>query len=276
MVGQKQTPVARAVAGRRCPRRSGGWRAPRSCAGPSTPSSRSSAVGVRPCTARHARSRPSARTSGRAAGRRGVSAQSTTAGICSTGHRAHRVERRADEYAAVARRRCCSASTRSAQRVDRAVAEPLLRPVASGAPSDAGAEIAGVEQGEPDAGVRGRVDQGLAHRVRVGVRPAAGVVVQVVELADRGDAGQRHLGVHRRGPAPGSGRGQPSGGARTSARARSRTMPRSRWVRAAQRPVEGVRVGVGQARDHQAAQPRAIRLRAAAGLDRGDPAVGRR
>ncbi len=68
-----------------------------------------------------------------------------------------------------------------------------------------------------------RLDQRVAHRVRVLVQPAAGRVVQVVELADRGDAGQRHLGEHRRWPAPGRSPDRARRRPRTSARARSRT-----------------------------------------------------
>ena len=44
---------------------------------------------------------------------------------------------------------------------------------------------------------RAACDDGLAHGVGVGVRPAGEVVVQVVELADDGDAGQHHLGEDR-------------------------------------------------------------------------------
>ena len=69
----------------------------------------------------------------------------------------------------------------------------------------------------------GGVDQGVSHGIRVGVRPPAGVVVQVVEFADRGDAGQRHLGVHRAGQLAVAVRGQPVGGGVHQRRATSRT-----------------------------------------------------
>ena len=59
------------------------------------------------------------------------------------------------------------------------------------------AEVAGVEQRDPDAGLGRRLDQGVAHRVRVVVRRPVRLVVQVVELADAGDPGRRHLAVGR-------------------------------------------------------------------------------
>jgi hypothetical protein len=77
-------------------------------------------------------------------------------------------------------------------------------------PSETGGEVAGVEEGDADTGLgRGR-DQGVPHRVGVGVGAAAGRVVQVVELADAGDARPAPSRRTRRGPArsscPGSSR----------------------------------------------------------------------
>ena len=80
-----------------------------------------------------------------------------------------------------------------------AVAEAPLRTVGQRRAVEARAQVAGVQQREPDACVGGGGDQCLAHVVRVGVGPSAGTVVQVVEFADRGDSRQRHLGVHRAG-----------------------------------------------------------------------------
>ena len=80
----------------------------------------------------------------------------------------------------------------------RAVAEPELdarqRQRLSAGQEPAG-QVAGVEQGDPQAGCgRGR-DQHPAHLVRVAVALSPAAVVQVVELADAGDPGQRHLRV---------------------------------------------------------------------------------
>ena len=71
---------------------------------------------------------------------------------------------------------------------------------------------------------------GPAHLVRVRVRDAVRAVVQVVELADAGDARPAPSRRRRRGPGPGScpGRGRPPPG--TSAPARSRTCPGPAWV----------------------------------------------
>ncbi len=60
---------------------------------------------------------------------------------------------------------------------------------------EAAGQVAGVEQRHPQAGLGGRLDQGSAHRVGVGVGPPARLVVQVVELAHAAHPGQRHLGV---------------------------------------------------------------------------------
>ncbi len=65
-----------------------------------------------------------------------------------------------------------------------AVAEPLLG-AGQRCAVRPGTQIAGVEQGEADTGVGGAVDHGVSHGIRVGVVGAAGIVVYVVELADR-------------------------------------------------------------------------------------------
>ena len=95
-------------------------------------------------------------------------------------------------------------------------------------------------------------DHRRAHRVGIGVRRAARPVVDVVELADQRDAGQRHLGERRarqrqvvcRGPGP-----------RPSAYICSRQVqnePVAGLGAAAQRALERVRVRVGQARQREA------------------------
>ena len=104
------------------------------------------------------------------------------------------------------------------------VGEPLLhlveRQVTVGAQT--AGEVAGVQQGQPDAGVGRGLDQRMAHRVGVGVAPASAIVVQVVELPDRGVAGQDHLGVHRPGELGGRSRDPAGARPRTSGIARSR------------------------------------------------------
>ena len=78
-----------------------------------------------------------------------------------------------------------------------AVAEPLLHALERAA--DAAGEVAGIEQRDPQPRLPGGVDERVRHRVRVVVRHATRAVVQVVELADRGDARQRQLRVRRPG-----------------------------------------------------------------------------
>ena len=128
-----------------------------------------------------------------------------------------------------------------------AVAETDLgagqRPAVEPAP-----QVAGVEQGEPDPGPAGRLGQRLPHLVGVGVGPAGRVVVQVVELAHGGDPGQRHLGV--------GGGGQLQVAVRVEDRGDlvhqlppAPEVPPAAMGAPAQRPVEGVRVAVGQPGD---------------------------
>ncbi len=133
-------------------------------------------------------------------------------------------------------------------------------------------EIAGVEQREPDPGLPGRLHQRVTHRVRIVVRRAVGAVVQVVELADTRHAGQGHLGVRRPG--------QRQIGVRIQLRrngvhalAPGPEGPAVGVGAPAQGAVERVRVGVGEARQHQPGEPGVAVLGAGPGLDRGDPAV---
>ena len=87
------------------------------------------------------------------------------------------------------------APARSAHAWTRAVPEPQLHPLEL--PVEPALQIARVEQCDPDAGAGGGGDQDLAHRVRIAVRHAAGPVVQIVELPHRRDAAQGHLGEQR-------------------------------------------------------------------------------
>ncbi len=85
----------------------------------------------------------------------------------------------------------------SGPRFSAAVAEPFLNALQRLA--DATAEVARIEQRQSYAcAVRG-FPQRLAHGIRIVVRAAAGSVVQVVELAHGGEAGERRLGEGRRG-----------------------------------------------------------------------------
>ena len=59
--------------------------------------------------------------------------------------------------------------------------------------AEARAEVAGVEQRDPEPRTSRRLDQRVAHRVGVVVRRAVGLVVEVVELADSRDPGGDHL-----------------------------------------------------------------------------------
>ena len=59
----------------------------------------------------------------------------------------------------------------------------------------AGARVEDLEQDEADAGDLGGADDLARQLVGVGVGAAVGGVVEVVELADAGDAGAQHLAV---------------------------------------------------------------------------------
>ena len=180
-------------------------------------------------------------------------------------HRADRVDRGAEPGA-----RAELAVLPGAQRghplgpaVPVAVAEPQLRPGQRhrrAAGVQPAGQVAGVQQGDPYPGLAGGLQQRLAHLVRVGVPAAAGAVVQVVELAHAGDAGQRHLGVDRAGQGQVGVRVQPRGG-RVHLLPPGPERAPARLRAAAQRPVERVRVAVGEAGQGQPGQPlRSARL----------------
>ena len=154
--------------------------------------------------------------------------------------------------------------------VDVAVAEAQLGAFQRGV--EAAREVAGVEQGEADARVGRGGAQGGPHGVRFGVRHAAGAVVDVVELGDGRDPGQRHLGVR------GGGQGPVGVGVEAGGDGVHRLPPgperAATAVRApAQRPVERVAVRVGEPGQHHAGQPPGVAGRCAR-LDVGEPAVG--
>ena len=57
-------------------------------------------------------------------------------------------------------------------------------------------EVTHVEQGEPDACLGGGLNQRRAHGIRIAVRAASLIMVQIVKLADDGVSGQHHLGEY--------------------------------------------------------------------------------
>ncbi len=117
--------------------------------------------------------------------------------------------------------------------------------------AEAAGEVAGVEQGDPDAGVARGTHQGEAHLVGLVVRRAVGLVVQVVELAHGGDAGREHLAVRRPGQGVVGVGVEPAGDlVHPVAPGPERPAPALRV--AAERAVEGVAVAVRETGDRQA------------------------
>jgi hypothetical protein len=199
---------------------------------PTTPCSSSSSAGVRPWAARHASF--SARCSDRWACRGAPRSRAQPATVASWSAGTARTEWIA------APTRACGASRSEEARLD-----PFDRD------AEAAREVARVEQRDADAGLGRRLDHRLAHGVGIGV--ARGAVVEVVELADAGDAGQRHLPEDPARERPVAVGVQPLGdrvhvlapgpeGAAAAVRA------------PAQRPVEGVRVGVREAGQREPAE----------------------
>ena len=148
-----------AVACRRCPR-SVRWVACTAVVrGPSTPTSRISAVGVRPCTARHWSTSAVCSDEWTCSGASCARRPFDDGRHLLDGHRPDGMQCGADQDGGVGcdllpqrldafgpRGRRCRRRTAAAARRQRCTVEP-------------GTQIAGVEQGEPDTGVRGAVDQ---------------------------------------------------------------------------------------------------------------------
>jgi hypothetical protein len=150
-------------------------------------------------------------------------------------HCSNRVDRGADHHvrvAGVTSRKVVDAG-RPAPGV--AVVEPSL---------DAfGLRVAGVEEADPQTDLSRGIDERFAHHVRVVVRGAAGLVVQVVELANDADAGQAHLGIR------GTGQPMQQVGVEHGSDGVHLVPPRPERVAAnasAQCPVEDVAVAVGE------------------------------
>jgi hypothetical protein len=136
-----------------------------------------------------------------------------------------------------------------------AVAEPDLRAGQRQHPGrvESAGQVTGIEQGDPQARLGGRMDQGAPHRVRVGVGHPVRLVVYVVELAHAGNPGQRHLGVHGAGQGEVAVRVEPAGDL-VHPLAPGPERAAIRLGGAAQGAVEGVRVGVGQAGEGEATE----------------------
>jgi hypothetical protein len=73
--------------------------------------------------------------------------------------------------------------------------EGIKRQMATG--SEPSGEIANVDQGEPDASLGRGLHQRVTHGIRIGVRVTMLIMVEIVELTDRGKPSQCHLGEHR-------------------------------------------------------------------------------
>ena len=170
VVGQKHTPVA--LSRRSATSASVRWVACTAVVrGPSTPCSRSSAVGVQPCTARHWSSSAGCSLEWTCSGASQASAHAATVGQLVGGHRAHGMHCGADQHVVVvlAVRAQCVDPLRPAVGV--AVAEAPLRSLAAARRPTLGGQVTGVQQGEPDARRRrGGDDQRLRPSRWVGVR----------------------------------------------------------------------------------------------------------
>ena len=142
--------------------------------------------------------------------------------------------------------------------------------------ADPAVEVAGVDQGHPHPGFQCSLDRGGAHRVRVIVWLSAVTVMDVVKLADDGDAGERHFGV-RRASERAHRVGIDRGGERVHLLAPGpERAPPGPLGPPPQSALEHMRVGVGQARDDEAGQDlRSVRRRRDARLHGLDPLTGR-
>ena len=120
-----------------------------------------------------------------------------------------------------------------------------------GLSAEPGRDIAGVQEPDPDTGVIGRSQERPTHLVRIGVRAAIGLMVEVVEFTDGRDAASTHLGVHALRQ-----REVAIGGELGCARVHL-VAPRPEAAAfglgsGSQRPMERVRVAVGHPRNRQA------------------------
>ena len=153
-----------------------------------------------------------------------------------------------------------------------AVGKPALHPGRRGVAValEPAVQVRRVEQGDPDARIAGGGEQRRPHLVRIRVRRAVGLVVEVVELADTGDPGQRHLGERRAG--------EPVVAVRLEAASRGVHLLPPRPERAsaglrssAKGAMERVAVHVGEAGDRETGQPDRVGGGLGSGGDRPEP-----
>ena len=215
-------------------------------AGRARPWSSSTSAGVRRTPRRRPRSRRPARRRGRAAAGPAASRRRSAS------------PRRGRRGPSGSRRRCRAPSVVGAEptraRPTRPTSPSLNRRCTPcGGLAEPAREVAGVEQRDPDPGLRGRRDQRVRHRVRVGVRRPVGLVVQVVELPHAGDPGRDHLAVGRPGQREVGVRVEPlRHGVHLLAPGPER--PPLALGPPPQRPVERVAVGVGEPGEGEAGE----------------------
>jgi hypothetical protein len=119
--------------------------------------------------------------------------------------------------------------------------------------ADPARQVTGVEERETQSGVGCGRHDGLAHGV-VAVGPALGIGVPIVELADRRDPRQRHLGEGRGGEGPVR-VGIEAAGDGVHALPPCPEAPAVGSLRPAPKgPVEGVGVGVDESRERETPQ----------------------
>jgi hypothetical protein len=185
-------------------------------------------------------------------------------------HSPHAVDSGADPHAVVALVGSPARVGTGRPHIDRSVAEARHGTLPRCA--EAAAQVAGVQQRDPHARGARRGDDGVAHLVVP--------VVQVVELADRGDAREGHLGkdaqrqrvvaVRRK-----AGRELEHLVTPCPERASGSSGACGPLGSAAERPMEGVRMGVGEPRQGDAAQRPGPRLRLRhAGAHGDEPPAG--
>ena len=141
---------------------------------------------------------------------------------------------------------------------------------------EAGALVQHRQQCQADAGGLRGLRQRAAHGQLVGVGGAIGLVVQVVELADLRVAAGQQLGVQVRGHGlqllGRDAQGHPVHAVAPAPEVVVRAV--APLAEAHERALEGVAVGVDQARQHRASDALGLRGRRGAGRDGGPAALG--
>ena len=130
-------------------------------------------------------------------------------------------------------------------------------------------EVQRVEEGDADAGLARRGEEGIAHLVGVRVGRSVGAVMEVVELTDARDAGQCHLGEG------GTGESVVAVGLEPLRRPVHHVAPRPETAALGlgtrpQRPVERMAVGVRETGNRQPGQAMSVRRRRYIADDRAE------